>query len=85
MFYKLLCSRDTLHRFNRCLLLFILALSAVVPFMYIDLGIISHEAAVEIGELGAVLEAEPVEMSVMADGVLPLMRISAPIAASSVQ
>ena len=53
MFYKLLCSRDTLHRFNRCLLLFILALSAVVPFMYIDLGIISHEAAVEIGELGA--------------------------------
>ena len=39
MFYKLLCSRDTLHRFNRCLLLFILALSAVVPFMYIDLGI----------------------------------------------
>lgn len=67
MFYKLLCSRDTLHRFNRCLLLFILALSAVVPFMYIDLGIISHEAAVEIGELGAMLEAEPVEMSVMAD------------------
>lgn len=67
MFYKLLCSRDTLHRFNRCLLLFILALSAVVPFMYIDLGIISHEAAVEIGELGAALEAEPVEMVAMED------------------
>lgn len=67
MFYKLLCSRDTLHRFNRCLLLFILALSAVVPFMYIDLGIISHEAAVEIGELGAMLEAEPVEMAAMTD------------------
>ena len=72
MFYKLLCSRDTLHRFNRCLLLFILALSAVVPFMYIDLGIISHEAAVEIGELGAVLEAEPVEMAAMADEPTPL-------------
>ena len=72
MFYKLLCSRDTLHRFNRCLLLFILALSAVLPFMYIDLGIISHEAAVEIGELGAVLEAEPVEMSAMADEPTPL-------------
>ena len=67
MFYKLLCSRDTLHRFNRCLLLFILALSAVLPFMYIDLGIISHEAAVEIGQLGAMLEAEPVEMSAMED------------------
>ena len=72
MFYKLLCSRDTLHRFNRCLLLFILALSAVVPFMYIDLGIISHEAAVEIGELGAVLEAEPVEMAAMEDAPTPL-------------
>ena len=67
MFYKLLCSRDTLHRFNRCLLLFILALSAVLPFMYIDLGIISHEAAVEIGQLRAMLEAEPVEMSAMED------------------
>ena len=67
MFYKLLCSRDTLHRFNRCLLLFILALSAVVPFMYIDLGIISHEAAVEIGQLGAMLEDEPVEMAAMED------------------
>ncbi|MBE6292793.1 MAG: M56 family metallopeptidase [Bacteroidales bacterium] len=72
MFYKLLCSRDTLHRFNRCLLLFILALSAVVPFMYIDLGIISHEAAVEIGELGAALEAEPVEMIAMEDAPVSL-------------
>lgn len=72
MFYKLLCSRDTLHRFNRCLLLFILALSAVVPFMYIDLGIISHEAAVEIGELGAALEAEPVEMVAMEDAPVSL-------------
>ena len=74
MFYKLLCSRDTLHRFNRCLLLFILALSAVVPFMYIDLGIISHEAAVEIGELGAMLEAEPVEMVAMEDAPAPLWK-----------
>ena len=72
MFYKLLCSRDTLHRFNRCLLLFILALSAVVPFMYIDLGIISHEAAVEIGELGAMFEAEPVEMAATEDAPAPL-------------
>lgn len=62
MFYKLLCSRDTLHRFNRCLLLFILALSAVVPFMYIDLGIISQEAAVELGEISTAVMAEEVEM-----------------------
>ena len=72
MFYKLLCSRDTLHRFNRCLLLFILALSAVLPFMYIDLGIISHEAAVEIGQLGAMFEAEPVEMAAIEDVPAPL-------------
>ena len=72
MFFKLLCSRDTLHRFNRCLLLFILALSAVLPFMYIDLGIISHEAAVEIGQLGAMFEDEPVEMVAMEDEPTPL-------------
>ena len=46
LFYKLLCSRDTLHHFNRRLLLCILALSAVIPFMYIDLGGIANEANV---------------------------------------
>ena len=72
LFYTLLCSRDTWHRANRLLLLFILALSAVVPFMYIDFGIAATEAAVEIGELGAMLEAEPVEMAAMADEPTPL-------------
>ena len=62
MFYKLLCSRDTLHRFNRCLLLFILALSAVLPFMYIDLGIISREAAVELGEISSFVMTESAEV-----------------------
>lgn len=51
LFYKLLCSRDTLHRFNRMLLLLILALSAAVPFMHIDLGTMSHEASVVFEEL----------------------------------
>ena len=67
LFYTLLCSRDTWHRANRLLLLFILALSAVVPFMYIDFGIAAAEAAVEIGELDSVFEAEPVEMAAMTD------------------
>ena len=60
MFYKLLCSRDTLHRFNRCLLLFILVLSAVVPFMYIDLDVVFTETTVAIEELSLVTTADPV-------------------------
>ncbi len=67
MFYKLLCSRDTLHRFNRCLLLFILALSAVLPFMYIDLGIISREAAVELGEISSFVMTESAEVAAAED------------------
>ena len=51
LFYKLLCSRDTWHRFNRRLLLFILALSAVIPFLYIDLGVAVREASVVVEEL----------------------------------
>lgn len=72
MFYKLLCSRDTLHRFNRCLLLFILSLSAVVPFMYIDLGIISQEAAVELGEISTAVMAEETEVVAVEDTAEPL-------------
>ena len=69
LFYKLLCSRDTWHRQNRLLLLLIFALSAVIPFMYIDLGIAAREASVfiegltlvgEVVELeGATLDATP--------------------------
>ena len=51
LFYKLLCSRDTLHHFNRRLLLFILVLSAVIPFMYIDINIAVREASVVVEEL----------------------------------
>ena len=64
LFYKLLCSRDTWHRANRCLLLTILALSAAIPFMYIDLGVMTSEATVAFEELSLALVAEPV-----ADGI----------------
>ena len=64
LFYKLLCSRDTWHRANRILLLTILALSAAVPFMYIDLGAMTTEAGVAIEELSLAFATEPV-----ADGI----------------
>ena len=56
LFYKLLCSRDTLHRFNRGLLLLILALSAVLPFIHIDLPTISQEASAVFEELTMTIE-----------------------------
>ena len=60
LFYKLLCSRDTWHRANRILLLTILALSAAIPFMYIDLGVVTTEASIAIEELTMTFYAEPV-------------------------
>ena len=56
LFYKLLCSRDTLHRFNRGLLLIILALSVALPLMRIDLGIVSQEANAVFKELTMTIE-----------------------------
>ena len=64
LFYKLLCSRDTLHRFNRMLLLLILALSAVIPFIYIDFGVTSQEAIALLEEF--TMTIEPVETSAIA-------------------
>ena len=63
LFYKLLCSRDTLHRFNRMLLLFILALSAVIPFIHIDLAIASQETNVLFEELTMNIEPSGVVTS----------------------
>ena len=74
MFYKLLCSRDTLHRFNRWLLLFILALSSVIPFIYIDFGVMTREASVVFKEL--VMTVDPVEVettAVVVDEVVPTL------------
>ena len=62
LFYKLLCSRDTWHRQNRLLLLFIFALSAVIPFLYIDLGMAAHEASVFIEELGTPFMVEAADL-----------------------
>ena len=62
LFYKLLCSRDTWHRQNRLLLLLILALSAVIPFLYIDLGSVASEASVIIEELSGTFVADAVEL-----------------------
>jgi TonB family protein len=45
LFYKLLLSYDTLHRFNRIVLLLILGLSAVMPFVSYN---IHHEKGVEV-------------------------------------
>ena len=59
LFYKLLCSRDTLHRSNRVLLLLLLILSAVIPFMYVDLGMDSQEANEVFEEL--TMTTEPTE------------------------
>ena len=56
LFYKLLCSRDTLHRSNRVLLLFLLILSSVIPFMYVDLGMDSQEANAAFEELTMTIE-----------------------------
>ena len=62
LFYKLLCSRDTWHRQNRLLLLVILALSAVIPFLYIDLGSVASEASVIIEELSGTFVADAAEL-----------------------
>ena len=56
LFYKLLCSRDTLHRSNRVLLLLLLILSSVIPFMYVDLGMDSQEANEVFEELTMITE-----------------------------
>ena len=66
LFYKLLCSRDTWHRFNRRLLLFILALSAVIPFLYIDIDVAVREASVVVEELASALVNDGAD----ADGVI---------------
>ena len=56
LFYKLLCSRDTLHRSNRVLLLVLLILSAVIPFIYVDLGMDNQEANAAFEELTMTIE-----------------------------
>ena len=56
LFYKLLCSRDTLHRSNRVLLLVLLILSAVTPFIYVDFGMDNQEANAAFERLTMTIE-----------------------------
>ena len=73
LFYKLLCSRDTLHRSNRVLLLLLLILSSVIPFMYVDLGMDSQEANEVFEELTMTIEPteDVTSASVVQESVSP--------------
>ena len=71
LFYKLLCSRDTWHRQNRLLLLLIFVLSAVIPFLYIDLGMAAQEASIIIEELSTSLVGEAVELKGVTPDAMP--------------
>ena len=71
LFYKLLCSRDTWHRANRCLLLSILALSAVVPYMHIDFGVAAAEANVAFEEMTLAFETTSVADGIEVEATTP--------------
>ena len=51
LFYKWLLSRDTLHRFNRVVLLVVLVLSVVLPAIHLDLGTRAADFAQMLEEL----------------------------------
>ena len=51
LFYKWLLSRDTLHRFNRVVLLVVLMLSVVLPAVHLDLGTRAADFAQMLEEL----------------------------------
>ena len=51
LFYKWLLSRDTLHRFNRVVLLAVLVLSVVLPAVHLDLGTRAADFAQMLEEL----------------------------------
>ncbi len=54
LLFKLLLSRDTLHRFNRVLLLALMVLAVVIPFVPVGQGGASAGGLVSIGPLRAV-------------------------------
>jgi len=63
LFYKWLLSRDTLHRFNRVVLLVVLVLSVVLPAIHLELGTRAADFAQLLEELvvtpdGTVVAAE---------------------------
>ena len=51
LFYKWLLSRDTLHRFNRFVLLASLLLTATLPLLHMDFGRLADDVAIAIQEV----------------------------------
>jgi len=75
LFYKLLLSKDTFHRFNRIALLSLLLLSFVVPF-----GAISLHSSSEMGQKMAVMEDFVVQTAPL--NVAPTTVVSTPAESS---
>jgi len=75
LFYKLLLSKDTFHRFNRIALLSLLLLSFVVPF-----GAISLHSSSEMGQKMAVMEDFVVQTTPL--NVAPTTVLSTPAESS---
>ena len=63
LFYRLLLSKETFHRFNRLALLGVLALSSAIPFVKITLQN-SADAGISFDELMQMPEAVSSEASV---------------------
>lgn len=75
LFYKLLLSKDTFHRFNRIALLSLLLVSFVVPF-----GAISLSSSSEMGEQLAVMEDYVIQAAPM--DLAPTFVVSTPAESS---
>ena len=73
LFYRLLLSKETFHRFNRLALLGVLALSGTIPFVKITIQN-PTEAGILFDELMQIPEAMSPEASVS----LPMEEVSAP-------
>ena len=73
LFYRLLLSKETFHRFNRLALLGVLALSSTIPFVKITIQN-PTEAGILFDELVQIPEAMSPEVSVS----LPMEEVSAP-------
>ena len=73
LFYRLLLSKETFHRFNRLALLGVLALSGAIPFMKITLQN-SAEVGFSFDELMQLPEAVSTEASVS----VPMEDVSTP-------
>jgi hypothetical protein len=73
LFYRLLLSKETFHRFNRLALLGVLTLSGTIPFVKITIQN-PTEAGILFDELMQIPEAMSPEASVS----LPMEEVSAP-------